>query len=108
MLLDEGLAGGSGTASYLQHMLQLASFSTYLSKNGESAFTVSPGPGGGEQATASDGVTTMTVGVILDPPPSGGALANPPADQPPVRGVATVRLALPHPFNVVKIAQFAV
>jgi hypothetical protein len=104
MLLDEGLAGGSGTANYLRHMLQLASFSTYLSKNGESAFTVSPGPGGGEQATASDGVTTMTVGVILDPPPSGAAAA----DQPPVRGVATVRLALPHPFNVVKIAQFAV
>lgn len=108
MLLDEGLAGGSGTASYLQHMLKLASFSTYLSKNGESAFTVSPGPGGGEQATASDGVTTMTVGVILDPPPSGAALASLPADQPPVRGIATVRLALPHPFNVVKIAQFAV
>jgi hypothetical protein len=104
MLLDEGLAGGTGTANYLQHMLKLASFSTYLSKNGESAFTVSPGPGGGEQATASDGVTTLTVGVILDPPPAGAAAA----DGPPVRGVATVRLALPHPYNVVKIAQFAV
>jgi hypothetical protein len=104
MLLDEGLAGGTGTANYLQHMLKLASFSTYLSKNGQSAFTVSPGPGGGEQATASDGVTTLTVGVILDPPPAGAAAA----DGPPVRGVATVRLALPHPYNVVKIAQFAV
>ena len=109
MLLDEGLAGGSGTGNYLQHMLRLASFSSYLSKNGESAFAVSPGPGGGEQAIASDGVTTMTVGVILDPPPSGpAAAATAAADQPPVRGVATVRLALPHPFNVVKIAQFAV
>jgi hypothetical protein len=102
MLLDEGLAGGSGTANYLQHLLRLASFSTYLSKNGESAFAVSPGPGDGQQATASDGVTTMNVGVTLDPPPPGAA------DPPPVRGTATIRLALPHPFNVVKIAQFAV
>jgi hypothetical protein len=61
MLLDEGLAGGYGTANYLQHMLQLANFSSYLSKNGESAFAVSPGPGGGAQAIASDGFTTMTV-----------------------------------------------
>lgn len=113
MLLDEGLAGGSGTANYLQHLLRLAGFASYLSKNGDSAFAVSPAPGGGEQAIASDGVTTMTVGVILHPPPSGpaaaGAAAAPAApDQPPVRGVATVRLALPHPYNVVKIAQFAV
>jgi hypothetical protein len=103
MLLDEALAGGAGTRNYLQHMLKFASLSSYLNNKGPGAFVLSAGPGGGQQATATDGTSTMTVGLVLGP------LAEQPAGAaPPVRGVATVRLALPHPFDVVQIAQFAV
>jgi hypothetical protein len=109
MLLDEALAGGSGTRNYLQHMMKFANLATYLQQKGPDAFTVSAGPDGGQQAMATDGTSMMNVGVILDPPAvAGGDPAAPAAGEPPVRGVATVRLAMPHPFNVVEIAQFAV
>lgn len=100
--LDQAVAGGSGTAGYLGHVQKLADFSAYLQRTGDAAFTESDGPGGGKQAVATDGTTTMTVGVVLDAPTAAAA------DAPPVRGVATVRLALPHPYEMVRIAQFAV
>jgi hypothetical protein len=101
--LDQAVSGGGGTAAYLGHIQKLADFSAYLKKEGGGAFTESDGPGGGRQAVASDGTTTMTVGVLLDAPTTAAA-----GDAPPVRGVATVRLALPHPYEMVRIAQFAV
>ena len=101
--LDQAVSGGTGTADYLEHMQKLADFSAYLQKAGDAAFTTGPGPGGGEQAVATDGTTTMTVGVVLDPPSTAAADGGP-----PVRGIATVRLALPHPYEMTRIAQFAV
>lgn len=101
--LDQAVSGGYGTADYLEHVQKLADFSDYLQKAGDRAFVTGPGPAGGQQAVASDGTTTMTVGVILDPPGTADADGGP-----PIHGVATVRLALPHPYEMVRIAQFAV
>jgi hypothetical protein len=101
MLIDQAVSGGQGTAGYLNRMLQFAKFSSYVNHTGISAFSQTPGPSGSFQATATDGTTTMNVGVQLndnlDETDSNGI---------PVRGVATVRMSLPDPQQVVKIVNF--
>lgn len=104
MLLDAAVAGGKGTAVYLDHMLKFADLAAYLSKAGESAFTQTEGPDANtRQASATNREATMEVGVRLNdglqPQSPGGT---------PVVGLATVRLSLPAPYEVVKIVQFGV
>lgn len=105
MLMDQAMSGGPGTASYLQHLTHFANFASYLHKTGQSAYTVSDGPDGSQQAVATDGTTTLHVAVQLNQnlEPQSGLDADV-----PVRGVATVRLALPDPYNIVKLVQFGV
>ena len=101
LLLDQGSSGGSGTAAYLQTMLQFSNFTNYLSQAGAEAFTENDGPNGSKEASATDGTTTMTVNVGLTE--SDGS-----DGQPAIWGMATITLALPDSEDIVKIAQFAV
>lgn len=105
MLLAQAISGGSGTASYLQHLEHFANFASYLHKVGQSAYVLSDSPDGGQQAVATDGITTMHVAVQLNQNLEEQNLAGTDA---PIRGVATIRMALPHPYNIVKIVQFGI
>lgn len=101
MLLDQAVAGGQSTAGYLNRMLQFAKFSSYLNTTGISAFRQAAGPNGSFQASATDGTTTMNVGVQLN-----DNLDVSDYNGIPVRGIATVRMSLPDPQQVVKIVNF--
>jgi hypothetical protein len=103
MLMDQAVSGGTGTSVYLGHMLQFASFAAYLKKTGTAAFTQEAGPDGATQASATDGTTTMNVGVQLNP-----NLEQTTVNGYPVRGIATVRMALPDPLALTKIVTFGV
>src|ERR1700761_3432084 len=108
-MIQQAASGGQGTAFYLSHVQKFADFATYLQKAGASAYTYGDGPQGSQQATATDGQTTMTVNVQLAGQ-SDDALYALPADQPqpPVHGIATVNLQLPAPESIDKIINLAV
>lgn len=103
LLLDNAVSGGAGTSTYLERMLSFATFAGYLSKAGDDAFTYSDGPDGAQQAVATNAGTTMTVGVQLN-----DGLEETDLDGVPVRGIATVRMATAHPYDIVKYAEFGV
>jgi hypothetical protein len=101
LLIDQAVSGGSGTSNYLQHMLRFSAFTSYLNTQGQSAFATQQLPSGAMQAVATDGVTTMNVAVQLNPD-----LSETDLNGVPVRGIATVRLALPEPTELAKIISF--
>lgn len=105
MMMDQAVAGGDGTKSYLDHMLKFAALADYLNQTGDSAYTASDGPNGSQQAVATDGTSTLTVNVQLDQDFTTSAAAE---DDTPVHGLATVTMALPNPTNIIKIAQFGI
>jgi hypothetical protein len=101
LMMDQAVSGGEGTAGYLDHLLQFAKFSSYLNQAGVSAFSQAAGPDGSFHATATDGTTKMAVGVQLN-----DNLDETDYHGIPVRGIATVRMSLPDPRQIVKIANF--
>lgn len=101
LLIDQAVSGGSGTSDYLQHMLRFSAFTGYLNAHAGSAFVTEQLPGGAMQAVASDGTVTMNVAVQLN-----DDLAETDLNGQPVRGIATVRLALPEPTQLAKIISF--
>ncbi|MFP2904154.1 hypothetical protein ACLESD_03585 [Pyxidicoccus sp. 3LFB2] len=103
LMLDQAVAGGEGTSGYLNRMLQFAQFSSYLQQTGPAAFTQADGPAGTFQASATDGTTTMNVGVQLN-----DGLAESDYHGIPVRGVATVRMSVPEPREITKIVNFGI
>lgn len=103
ILLDNAISGGEGTATYLGRMLAFATFANYLNGAGDAAFTVSDGPDGAQQAVASSAGTTMTIGVKLN-----DGLVETDLDGVPVRGIATVRMATSHPYDIVKYTEFGI
>jgi hypothetical protein len=103
ILLDNAVSGGEGTATYLGRMLAFATFADYLSKAGDAAFTVSDGPSGSQQAVASNAGTSMAIAVALN-----DNLAETDFDGVPVRGVASVRMATSHPYDIVKYTEFGI
>lgn len=103
ILLDNAVSGGEGTATYLGRMLAFATFADYLSKAGDAAFTVSAGPNGSQQAVASNAGTSMAIAVALN-----DNLVETDFDGVPVRGVASVRMATSHPYDIVKYTEFGI
>jgi hypothetical protein len=108
MLLDNAVAGGSGTATYLGHMFRFSGLTDHLAQAGPAAFVESDGPDPLTRqatATAPDGTSTMTVGLRLNeglqaqPVTPGGT---------PVVGIATVRMALPAPYEIVKFVELGI
>ncbi|WP_125777958.1 hypothetical protein [Antribacter gilvus] len=103
ILLDNAVSGGAGTSEYLGRMLEFATLASYLAKAGDDAFTTSDGPAGSMQAYASNAGTSMTIGVALN-----DNLAETDFGGVPVRGVASVRMATSHPFDVVKYTELGI
>ena len=99
--IGQAVSGGKGTAGYLEHMLSLAALTSYLHKTGTAAFVNEQLPNGSMQARATDGHATMNVAVQLN-----DGLKETDLNGVPVRGIATVRLALPTPNDVAKIVSF--
>jgi hypothetical protein len=100
-VIAQAVSGGKGTAAYLQHLLSLSDLVGYLHRTGVDAFVTEPLTGGAVQARATDGHATMNVAVRLN-----DGLAETDLNGLPVRGVATVRLALPGPNDLAKIVSF--
>lgn len=101
LLIDQAVSGGSGTRDYLQRMAEFATLTEYLNEHADTAFSTEQLPGGGMQAVATDGTATMNVAVQLNPD-----LAETQLNGQPVRGMATVRLALPQPTQIAEFASF--
>jgi len=101
LVFDQAVSGGPGTSTYLQHMMRFAGLTDYLNKKGDSAYTVSQQPDGSMQAAATDGASSIQVGVALNPD-----LSETDLNGVPVRGLATVRMSLPEPYEVAKIVSF--
>ena len=91
-VISQAVSGGKGTSGYLQHLLSLSDLVSYLHRTGTSAFMNETLPNGSVQARATDGHATMNVAVQLNE-----GLAEIDLNGIPVRGVATIRLALPAP-----------
>jgi hypothetical protein len=100
-VISQAVSGGKGTAGYLQHLLSLSDLVSYLHRTGPAAFIQESLPNGSVQSRATDGHATMNVVVQLN-----DGLAETDLNGIPVRGVATVRLALPAPNDVAKIISF--
>lgn len=101
MLLDAAVSGGPGTTTYLQHMLRFAGLATHLASAGAGAFVAGESPDANSRvASATDGHSRMDVLVRLN-----DDLAETDFNGIPVRGVATIRLSQPEPYNIVKIVE---
>jgi hypothetical protein len=103
LLLDQAVAGGSGTGHYLDEMLKFANLATYLNSKGAAAYTLNAGPNGTQEATATDGTTTLNVNLQLN-----SLNTNATGTAPPIEGLATVQMALPDPERIIKFAQFGI
>lgn len=105
MLLDQAIAGGSGTAHYLDEMLLFANLASYLNETGAAAYVLNDGPNGTQQATATDGTTTLNVNLQLNSLPTNASDAD---SDPYIEGLATIQMALPDPERIIKFAQFGI
>lgn len=101
LVFDQAVSGGAGTSTYLQHMMRFAGLTDYLNQKGDAAYTVTQLPDGSMQAAATDGASSIQVGVALNP-----NLAETDLDGVPVRGLATVTMTLPEPMQLAKIVSF--
>lgn len=100
-VISQAVSGGKGTAGYLSHLLSLSDLVGYLHRTGADAFVTEQLPNGAVQARATDGHATMNVAVKLNE-----GLAETDLNGVPVRGITTVRLALPGPDDLAKIISF--
>lgn len=100
-VISQAVSGGQGTAGYLSHLLSLSDLVGYLHRTGADAFATEQLPNGSVQARATDGHATMNVAVQLN-----AGLVETDLNGVPVRGIATVRLALPGPDGLAKIVSF--
>ena len=92
MLLDQAIAGGGGTAHYLDEMRLFANLASYLNETGAAAYVQSAGPNGTQEATATDGTTTLNVNLQLN---SLSATASDADAAPSIEGLAQFRCPCP-------------